>query len=103
MSYAYDLSAHVTSIISPSGHSVAYNYDNAGRLADKDATHLAFNGNLGDGVARTYSRGIIYGAGGQMIQEQFGTSTAVYNKLFYNSRGQLAEVLAATSANDAGL
>jgi RHS repeat-associated protein len=102
ISYVYDLSGHVTSITYPSQRVVNYNYDNAGRLADKDSTHLAFTGNLGDGstTLRTYAKGITYSPTGQMTQEQFGTSTAVYNKLFYNSRGQLAEVLASTSGSD---
>ena len=33
-------------------------------------------------------------------KEQFATSTAVYNKLNYNSRGQVIGVLASTSGND---
>ncbi len=31
------------------------------------------------------------------MKEQFGTTTPIYNKLFYNSRGQLAEIRASTS------
>jgi hypothetical protein len=69
-------------------------------LADKDAQNLAFTGNLGDGVPRTYSRGISYAAAGQLKQEQFGTTTPVYDKLFYNSRQQLAEILASTTGGD---
>jgi RHS repeat-associated protein len=34
-------------------------------------------------------------------KEQFGTDTSIYNKLFYNSRGQLAEVRDSTTPNDA--
>jgi RHS repeat-associated protein len=101
--YGYDLAGHVISMSYPSGHTVSYNYDNAGRLADADSTRLAFTGNLGDGstTPRTYSRGIVYDAGGRMIKEQFGTTTAIYNKLFYNSRGQLSEIRAGTSYNSA--
>jgi hypothetical protein len=77
-----------------------YNYDGAGRLADKDAINLAFSGNLGDGVQRTYSHGISYVAAGQMKQEQLGTTMPVYNKLFYNSRQQLAEIHASTTGGD---
>jgi hypothetical protein len=36
-----------------------------------------------------------------MTQEQFGTATPIYNKLFYNSRGQLAEIRESTTPNDA--
>ena len=99
-SRAYNLAGNTTSQIYPSGHSVTYNYDGAGRLADKDAQNLAFTGNLGDGVLRTYSRGISYAAAGQLKQEQFGTTTPVYDKLFYNSRQQLAEILASTTGGD---
>ena len=76
----------------PSGHSVTYNYDQAGRLADKDAVNLAFSGNLGDGGQRTYATGITYSPWGTLSREQFGSNTAVYNKLHYNIRGQLCDV-----------
>jgi RHS repeat-associated protein len=100
ISRAYNLAGGVTSQTYPSNHTVAYNYDSAGRLADVDAQNPAFTGNLGDGVSRTYSSGIAYVSGGQLKQEQFGTTTPVYNKLFYNSRQQLAEVLASTTGGD---
>ncbi|HBB95760.1 MAG TPA: hypothetical protein DC054_10250, partial [Blastocatellia bacterium] len=102
MNYGYDLAGHVTSISYPSGHFVSYNYDNAGRSGDKDSNNLAFTGNLGDGAPtpRTYSQGLVYDAGGRMTQEQFGTSTAIYNKLFYNSRGQLAEIREGVTPNN---
>ncbi|MGH9931365.1 MAG: RHS repeat-associated core domain-containing protein, partial [Pyrinomonadaceae bacterium] len=93
----YNLAGGVTSQTYPSGHTVTYNYDQAGRLGDKDTQNLAFTGNLGDGVTRTYSSGIIYLAGRAMTKEKFGTDTAIYNKLFYNSRGQLAEIRESTS------
>jgi RHS repeat-associated protein len=96
----YNRAGAITTQSYPSGHAVTYNYDNAGRLADKDAQNLAFTGNLGDGVPRTYSRGITYASAGQLKQEQFGTTTPVYNKLFYNSRLQLAEILTSTTGND---
>ena len=96
----YNLTGAVTSQIYPSGHFVNYNYDNAGRLADKDATNLAFNGNLGDGNPRTYSRGVTYASAGQMKQEQFGTTTSVYNKRLHNSRQQLSEILLSTTGGD---
>ena len=38
-----------------------------------------------------------------MTTEKFGTDTALYNKLFYNSRGQLAELRVGTyNATDGG-
>jgi RHS repeat-associated protein len=90
LSYAYDLAGHVKSTSYPSGRVVTNAYDNAGRLN-------SVSGNLGDGTSRTYSAGIIYDAGSRMQKEQFGTDTPVYNKLFYNSRGQLAEIRESTS------
>ena len=35
-----------------------------------------------------------------MTQEQFGTTIPIYNKLFYNSRGQLAEIREGLTGND---
>ncbi|HEY6803608.1 MAG TPA: DUF4214 domain-containing protein [Pyrinomonadaceae bacterium] len=99
-SRTYNYAGLVTSQVYPSGHVVSFNYDLAGRLADKDSTNLAVAGNLGDGVARTYSRGLLYGPGGQLIEEQFGTNTAIYNKRNYNSRQQLTEILVSTSGGD---
>jgi RHS repeat-associated protein len=99
--YTYDLAGHVTSVKYPSNHIVNYNYDNAGRLGDKDATHLAFTGNLGDGdvTPRNYGQGLVYDAASRLTQEQFGTATPIYNQLAYNSRGQLAEILAGTGTS----
>jgi RHS repeat-associated protein len=96
----YNRAGLVTAQTYPSGHAVTYNYDMAGRLADKDSNNLAFTGNLGDGAQRTYSRGITYASAGQLKQEQFGTVTSVFNKRTYNSRQQLTEVLASTTGND---
>lgn len=47
--------------------------------------------------SRAYATGIIYDAAGRMTKEQFGTTTPIYNKLFYNSRGQLSEIRNSTS------
>ena len=90
----YDLAGHVRTMTYPSGRQVTNSYDNAGRLQ-------SFNGNLG-GTQKTYASDIIYDAGGRMTQEQFGTNTAIFNKLFYNSRGQLAEIREGVNANDTG-
>jgi RHS repeat-associated protein len=90
MSAAYTLSGAPTTLTYPSGHTVNSAYDQVGRLT-------ALSGNLGDGNTRTYSSGILYAPNGGLVKEQFGTTTPVYNKLFYNSRGQLAEIRASTS------
>jgi RHS repeat-associated protein len=93
---SYDKAGHITTLTYPSGHSVSYNYDLAGRLADKDAQHLAFTGTLGDGVQRTYATGTSYTPFGGLTQEQFGTTTPIYHKLHYNIRRQLYDVRAST-------
>jgi RHS repeat-associated protein len=93
----YNLAGHVKTQTYPSGNAVTYNYDAAGRLANKDALNPAFSGNLGDGAPRTYASDITYASLGGLAKEKFGTDTAIYNKLFYNSRGQLAEIRETTS------
>lgn len=87
--YAYDRAGNVTSMTYPSGRSVSYSYDAAGRLS-------AFTGNLGDSAWRNYATGIVYDEMGGPRQEQFGTDTPVYNKRFYNSRGQMSELRVST-------
>ncbi len=99
VSRIYNRAGGVTSQTYPSGHSVAYNYDSAGRLADKDALNLALTGNLGDGVQRTYSSGNTYSPWGTLTMERFGTQTALYHKLQYNIRGQLWDVRVATGSD----
>lgn len=86
----YKLSGALDELTYPSGHTVSHTYDQAGRL-------FSLTGNLGDGSTRTYSSGILYSTTGGLVKEQFGTTTPIYNKLFYNSRGQLAEIRASTS------
>jgi len=86
----YNLAGGVTSQTYPSGRTVSYAYDNVGRTN-------SFSGNLGDGTNRTYASGIVYSSMGGVTKEQFGTDTPVYNKSFYNSRGQLSEIRVSTS------
>jgi len=91
LSAAYKLSGAIDTLTYPSGHTVTHTYDQAGRLT-------ALSGNLGDGITRTYATGILYSPTGGLEKEQFGTApTPVYNKRFYNSRGQLAAIRASTS------
>jgi RHS repeat-associated protein len=90
LSAAYNRADAVTTLTYPSGHTVTNTYSPDGRLT-------ALSGNLGDGTTRTYATGILYSASGGVVKEQFGTTTPVYNKRFYNSRGQLAEIRASTS------
>ena len=95
----YNRAGAVTLQTYPSGRSVTYNYDSAGRVGDRDAQNPAFTGNLGDSVQRTYARGITYSPWNSLKFEQFGTSTAVYHKLRYTIRGQLCDVRA-SNVND---
>jgi RHS repeat-associated protein len=89
----YNLAGEVLSETYPSQHTVSYGYDGAGRTN-------SFSGSLGDNAPRTYSTDIVYSPFG-MAKEEFGTTMPVYNKQFYNIRGQLAEIRAGTTYNDA--
>jgi len=93
VTYSYNLASALTSVTYPSGRSVTYNYDDAVRAS-------SVTGTLGDSNNRNYATGISYATNGLISQELFGTTAGVYNKRFYNSRNQLAEVLASTSGND---
>lgn len=93
--YTYNRAGSVTSQTYPSGNSVNYSYDAAGRLGDS-GTQPAFSGNLGDGVLRTYASQVLYAPQGGVSQERFGTDTPVYNKHLFNNRGQLAEIRVST-------
>ena len=96
VSLAYDKSGNVISQTYPSLHTVAYSYDAAGRTGDNGQLP-AFKGNLGDGGAqRTYASQVLYDELGGMSQERLGTDTPVYNKRFYNVRGQLADIRVST-------
>lgn len=90
VSATYDKAGHLLTQTYPSGHSVSYSYDRAGRPS-------SFAGNLGDSTQRTYSSGMLYSPFGAMTKEEFGTQTPVFNKLFYNSQDQLAEIRESTS------
>lgn len=93
LGYSYDLASHVKSITYPSNHVVSYVYDGAGRTN-------SVTGTLGDGALRNYATGITYDAANRLTQEQFGTTTALYNKLFYTTRGQLAEIRVGITPNN---
>ena len=92
LSAAYSLSGALKTLTYPSGHTITNSFDQAGRLT-------GFSGNLGDGATRTYSTGILYAPIGGLAKEQFGTTTPLYHKRFYNSRGQLFDTRV-SSVND---
>jgi RHS repeat-associated protein len=93
--YTYDLAGSVTSQKYPSGRTANYRYDLLGRPADEGG-QPAFSGNLGDGVQRTYASEISYHELGGVRLEKYGTDVPLYNRKFYNSRGQLAEIRVGT-------
>ncbi|HZF40550.1 MAG TPA: hypothetical protein VE715_17140, partial [Blastocatellia bacterium] len=84
-SVTYDLAGAVKSVTYPSGRTVNYSYDDAGRLS-------GFTGNLGDGQLRTYSAITQYHPAGMMERETFGTQTPLYQKKRYNNRLQLGDL-----------
>ena len=90
VSATYDKAGNVLTQTYPSVHTTSYSYDNAGRTS-------SFSGTLGDNAQRNYSTEILYSAMGAMTKEKFGTDSAIYNKLFYNARSQLAEIRESTS------
>jgi RHS repeat-associated protein len=95
VSLTYNKAGGVATQSYPSGRTVTYNYDAAGRPGDYNG-QPAVSGNLGDSVTRTYDSELRYHEMGGMEQERFGTDTAVYNKSFYNGRNQLAEIRVST-------
>ncbi|MGH9905856.1 MAG: HNH endonuclease [Pyrinomonadaceae bacterium] len=90
----YNRAGGVTSQTYPSLRTVSYTYDTAGRLS-------SFTGNLG-GVNHNYSTEVLYSPLGGMTKEKFGTDIPLYNKSFYNSRGQLSEIRVGTGPTDSG-
>lgn len=92
-SRTYDLAGHVITQTYPSGKTVNYAYDAAGRTN-------SFTGNLGDGVTRTYADAIAYDVWNGLSRERFGTDTPLYHKEQRNVRGQLFDIRLST-VNDA--
>ncbi|HEX8131396.1 MAG TPA: hypothetical protein VF527_20015, partial [Pyrinomonadaceae bacterium] len=90
---SYHLTGSVKTQTYPSGRTVTYTQDDAGRVS-------SYTGNLGDGVSRTYATGFSYDAAGRMTREGFGTQTPLYHKRHYNSRGQLFDVRLAAAADE---
>ena len=81
ISRLYNRAGSVTSQAYPSGNSVSYGYDVAGRTT-------SLSGTLGNGVPRTYASNMTYATFGGLAREQLGTNAALYHKSFYNIRGQ---------------
>jgi RHS repeat-associated protein len=93
VSRTYDIAGNVKTQTYPSGRTVTYNYDNASRLS-------SFTGAIGDGVSRTYADTFTYNAFGQIKKERFGTTTALYHNIHYNSRAQAVDIRLGTSSTD---
>src|SRR6266511_3878208 len=90
--HAYDLAGNVKTQTYPSGRTVKYSHDQAGRLS-------SLSGNLG-GSPYIYADTISYNAAGQMIKERFGTNTSLYHRSHYNNRLQLVSTRLGDSATD---
>jgi RHS repeat-associated protein len=88
-SATYNLAGMMTSQTYPSGRTVNYAYDDAGKTT-------SFTGNLGDSVSRNYSTQMAYLPAGQLTKELFGTTTPLYQRLNYNTRQQLYAVRVGT-------
>ena len=84
-SVTYDLAGNVKTMTYPSGRTVNYSYDDAGRLS-------SLTGKLGDGQLRTYSAITQYHPAGMIERETFGTQTSLYQKKRYNNRLQLGDL-----------
>jgi RHS repeat-associated protein len=92
-SVTYDLAGNVKTMTYPSGRTVNYGYDGAGRLG-------SFTGRLGDGQLRTYSTITQYHPAGMIERETFGTQTPLYQKKRYNNRLQLGDLLLSASTEE---
>src|SRR6266542_3471458 len=90
--HAYDLAGNVKTQTYPSGRTVKYSHDQAGRLS-------SLSGNLG-GSPYIYADTISYNAAGQMIKERFGANTSLYHRSHYNNRLQLVSTRLGDSATD---
>jgi len=88
----YDLAGNIKTMTYPSGRTVNYSYDQAGRLS-------SFTGNLGDGQLRTYSTITQYHPGGMIERETFGTQTPLHHKKQYNNRLQLGDLRLSTGSD----
>ncbi|MGH9938447.1 MAG: hypothetical protein ACREAM_19575, partial [Blastocatellia bacterium] len=96
----YDRAGNVKSQTYPSGRTVNYNYDIAGRLNE-------FRGRLGGTPADVfYAKDVRYNAWGQMTREEFGVNpgghhTALYHRMYYNRRGQMFDTRLGTDGSSA--
>ena len=88
----YDLAGNVKTMNYPSGRTVNYGYDQAGRLS-------TFTGNLGDSQLRTYSTIAQYHPAGMVERGTFGTQTPLHHKKRYNNRLQLGDLRLSTGSD----
>jgi len=93
LSRTYDLAGNVKTQNYPSGRTVNYGYDTAGRLN-------SFTGNLGGGAAVNYATGMKYNGYGLMSRETYGTQTPLYFNLHYNNRMQMVDLRLGSNASD---
>jgi RHS repeat-associated protein len=92
-SQTYDIPGNVKTLTYPSGHTVDYSYDQAGRLS-------GFTGNLGGGAVVNYATGIQYNGYGLKSRETYETQTPLYLNLHYNNRLQMTDLRLGDNSND---
>jgi RHS repeat-associated protein len=109
-SYTYDLAGNMLTLTYPSGRTITYAYDSAGRPAEAADTANNINyvlGSCSDGVDND---GVCYAPNGSVAQVQNGTnlvSTYIYNKRFqpcwmYATTGTALATSTTCTANDPG-
>jgi YD repeat-containing protein len=89
----YDGATNVKTQTYPSGRTVNYNYDTAGRIN-------SFTGNLGGITGVNYATDIRYNSYGLTARETYGTQTALYLNLHYNNRLQMVDLRLGNSSTD---
>jgi len=109
-SYAYDLAGDMTSLTYPSGRTITYTYDSAGRPSD--AQDIANNINYAIGTCQNgiSSTGVCYAPNGAVTQVKNGAnlvSTYIYNKRFqpcwmYGTTGTALATTTTCTAGDPG-
>ncbi|MHB8486153.1 MAG: RHS repeat-associated core domain-containing protein [Candidatus Acidiferrales bacterium] len=109
-SYAYDLAGNMTSLTYPSGRTITYTYDSAGRPSEAQDTANNINYALGTCANGISSSGVCYAPNGSVAQVQNGTnlvSTYIYNKRFqpcwmYGTTGTALPTNTTCTAGDPG-
>lgn len=109
-SYAYDLAGDMTSLTYPSGRTITYTYDSAGRPSEAQDTTNNINYEIGSCANGISNSGVCYAPNGSVAQEQNGSnlvSTYIYNTRFqpcwmYGTTGTALPTNTTCTAGDPG-